>query len=1335
MAKDRNAAAQGIGNLLTKLNDPDPDIRFMQLNDLNNILVVPASEYIKNDNHTASRVMEGVLKSLTDQHGEVQNQALKCVGPLASRLPGNLISALIDKITDLTTSEIDVSIPNTALRSLIGSLPQPTSTAVSAQDVTDAYNAVSRVLIPRLVGQPVINTKRLQQKPPKGLLEQQKDNNYSAEAVDVMIEIVKCYGQLLSEKELVELARATMNIIESPAAGGVVKKRALAGIAALLVHFSDAQVGSIVAAIDRSFQIPNLTNDHRRFLIATIGTLARAIPVKFGPHIDSTAPSVLSPLSEQEADRQGENSDDEHEADPEVEELRETALIALEALVGSCPAEMKPYRQEATDATLRYLKYNPNVNEFDDEDMTGTQDAGSEDGITEEVLDEDDEYAELDGEDGLSDVDDLSWKVRRCSAKALLTIINSSSLDDHAALFGSIGPVLISRLRNESEDGVKMEVMAATTALIRKSSTLHTHGSVGVGDGLDSLPANSRKRRRQDSEVSQADPDLRGLVLSRSSPPIVTDQTPTGAQADLAALVPKIVQALSKLWKKASIPLKQSAIIMLKTLATSRNGALADHLQHIEDLVADALKPGTGPISYGLTASSSSATIASLQIETLSLISAITETNPATVLIPFVIALIPPVATLVNDRNFKVSIEALATTEQFVKVLTPPRLQTASTDHAIHIEKLYGIIVDRVTDNQTDLDVRHRAIEVFGVLLDRTSSTQLLPSPSRAKGLGILSDRLKNETTRLAAARAIGLVAESATIHNTIDTVWVREVSLEMANQLRKADRALRAACLEALQFLALNPVTTALYETDAIAQLKTQLLPLLSSTDLHLLTPALIIFAKIIPTNAQALVTADLVQSLANLSRTRLEGPPLKAYLLVIKVVGENGAGSLLMRALLDVGLNGETTVLGRAVGTLLVFTNTELEHSVSSFLRELETSTEPATTCLALSVLGEVGFRLGAASPIKMAVFIKYLTAESDKVRLSAATALGSASSSNISECLPVILQSLSPGAAEDYVYLHALKEILVHTEIGSTELAPFAGETWNKLFTVSTVEDNRAVCSECIGRLAIIEPTTYIPELSKALQDSDVKTRGLVISAFRFTLAETRSSYNTLLANIITPTIKAMLADDDLGNRREAVITLDAAIKNKAELIIPSIDQFLPQILQDSQVKPELVKSVSVGPFKHLVDFGMDLRKSTYNILYTLLDTPKALPRLPRTSVYDRILAGITDDADIRNLCLLMIGRLTQIYPDETRRRLNLLAEKFKLVLGQKVKENAVKHDIEKVADANAAVVRATLELDKALPTAVTDGSPEAVLWRSHVEYVRRDFAGVVNEVTTA
>lgn len=77
MARDRGNVQLGIASLLGKLNDPDPDIRFMQLSDLSNILSSSASDYLRTDPHMAARVIEGLLKALSDQHGEVQNQALK----------------------------------------------------------------------------------------------------------------------------------------------------------------------------------------------------------------------------------------------------------------------------------------------------------------------------------------------------------------------------------------------------------------------------------------------------------------------------------------------------------------------------------------------------------------------------------------------------------------------------------------------------------------------------------------------------------------------------------------------------------------------------------------------------------------------------------------------------------------------------------------------------------------------------------------------------------------------------------------------------------------------------------------------------------------------------------------------------------------------------------------------------------------------------------------------------------------------------------------------------------------------------------------------------------
>lgn len=95
MTNHRANAMQGIANLLPRLDDPDPDIRFMQLNDLAAILNGPGSESLRNETHAAARVIDRLIKALTDSNGEVQNQALKWyISQLSHKYDANLDTAL-----------------------------------------------------------------------------------------------------------------------------------------------------------------------------------------------------------------------------------------------------------------------------------------------------------------------------------------------------------------------------------------------------------------------------------------------------------------------------------------------------------------------------------------------------------------------------------------------------------------------------------------------------------------------------------------------------------------------------------------------------------------------------------------------------------------------------------------------------------------------------------------------------------------------------------------------------------------------------------------------------------------------------------------------------------------------------------------------------------------------------------------------------------------------------------------------------------------------------------------------------------------------------------------
>lgn len=120
--------------------------------------------------------------------------------------------------------------------------------------------------------------------------------------------------------------------------------------------------------------------------------------------------------------------------------------------------------------------------------------------------------------------------------------------------------------------------------------------------------------------------------------------------------------------------------------------------------------------------------------------------------------------------------------------------------------------------------------------------------------------------------------------------------------------------------------------------------------------------------------------------------------------------------------------------------------------------------------------------------------------------------------------------------------------------------------------------------------------------------------------------------------------------------------------------------------------------------------------------------AFSRINILEFYDRIIAGLADEHDIRALCNLMLTKLVVLNPEETARRLDSIAECFRAVLSIKLKETAVKQEIEKQTEACKSVLRVTLLLHNVIPSAsVVIGSTaeQHLRWRSYWEWVDKDF----------
>jgi cullin-associated NEDD8-dissociated protein 1 len=66
-------------------------------------------------------------------------------------------------------------------------------------------------------------------------------------------------------------------------------------------------------------------------------------------------------------------------------------------------------------------------------------------------------------------------------------------------------------------------------------------------------------------------------------------------------------------------------------------------------------------------------------------------------------------------------------------------------------------------------------------------------------------------------------------------------------------------------------------------------------------------------------------------------------------------------------------------------------------------------------------------------------------------------------------------------------------------------------------------------------------------------------------------------------------------------------------------------------------ELIREVEMGPFKHTVDDGLDLRKAAFECMYTLLET--CLDRLDIFEFLNHVEDGLRDHYDIKVWALLM------------------------------------------------------------------------------------------------
>ena len=85
--------------------------------------------------------------------------------------------------------------------------------------------------------------------------------------------------------------------------------------------------------------------------------------------------------------------------------------------------------------------------------------------------------------------------------------------------------------------------------------------------------------------------------------------------------------------------------------------------------------------------------------------------------------------------------------------------------------------------------------------------------------------------------------------------------------------------------------------------------------------------------------------------------------------------------------------------------------------------------------------------------------------------------------------------------------------------------------------------------------------------------------------------------MIKTVLIDVLLTVLQDADMEIRRLGMTMLNSAAYNKPDLILPHLGQLVPYVMKESVIKPELIREVQMGPFKHQVDDGLGVRKVSF------------------------------------------------------------------------------------------------------------------------------------------
>lgn len=446
-----------------------------------------------------------------------------------------------------------------------------------------------------------------------------------------------------------------------------------------------------------------------------------------------------------------------------------------------------------------------------------------------------------------------------------------------------------------------------------------------------------------------------------------------------------------------------------------------------------------------------------------------------------------------RDDWFKVVAASLATTAPLAAAMRGG----AKTTEA-HVSEVFAALRPWLESADTDQEVRDAAMAASGAAVAALGEAA---SHDAERILGLLVDRLSNESTRLSALRALHAVTVAPGTASLPLAPFAKPFFAAASAFFRMQDRNLRQYALQASAALAKHPTVRDAVDREAASEAADSLAAAVSGSDQYLSALAIQVAAALVEDAecpAQPVADALVGPVLALGTSADAAAVTMDAVLPFLRATAAatGRASELYARAVepaakaADVSREASLNVARCGAALLAAMPPAERDSTIDGVVETVRSAggggagggseEGEAGHLIALATTGFAGLELPLDRHSDLfRLFLDAFARGSEDANAVAARALGclAASPHNSAQCLPPLLDSLR---RQEHVYhlLIALRGALArHASVDTAETLPVVIQ-----FLASEDENVQTVAAECTGHLLAQQPEPVLEKLEK-------------------------------------------------------------------------------------------------------------------------------------------------------------------------------------------------------------------------------------------------------------